>query len=562
MKHKYHHTDQESGHEHKKLKKHHKNHQMDLTQFNNQVVKVFGSFLTPNYKSPWKAPKPYDGHGSASVIDKEKGLLLTCAHVGHPHTSAIWVRLGSDTTKYRAKVLIAEHDCDLALLQVDHPDFKQKAQQVELGDFQSVGKPISVVGYPFIGEEITVTHGKVSSNEIRAYMQGDSFCLASCVDAPINPGNSGGPVYNEAGKQIGVAFQVIRPEDAEGAGYIIPMPVIRQFLTNAYAALAKGIPSTGIPALPIKAQNTANPVLRQQYGMVDERHSGLLITRTDPLAKDDGLQVDDILMEIDGHKINNDATISSCPEICARLDYTYLISTKQIGESVSMKIMRNKKELTINFPLKYRTNELKVAGRKEYTMHPTFYIKNGIAFQPLTLNYMSSKKGISMMFMRDTNQENMNEIPQKTLNHQIVVINRVFNSDVTNGYTDVGDTDIVESINGIKIMHIHDVVNALETNTKDHHTIVLTNKSKIVMGIASPEEELDIIDNNQIPKTHSDDLTAVIQAAKNLRNMMAAQTQPSGSSSNNIFVPNFDSLSGSTSVQNPLYLPTKSKSTL
>ena len=56
----------------------------------------------------------------------------------------------------------------------------------------------------------------------------DNLCVQ--IDAAINPGNSGGPVFDAAGKLVGVAFSGLM--NANNVGYIIPLPVLHTFLQN------------------------------------------------------------------------------------------------------------------------------------------------------------------------------------------------------------------------------------------------------------------------------------------------------------------------------------------
>lgn len=482
--------------------------------FSASVVKISMITLMPNIAQPWNPPKPHHFIGTGSVIDHTKGHILTCAHVADPRTEYL-VQLANDSTEYPGKLLVSEADCDLAILCVDHPDFLKKAKQVKLGEFQPIGSTITVIGFPNSGNELTATTGEVAHNEIMMYVNGDAVNLASTLTAPINHGNSGGPIFDSHGNQIGVAFQAIDPDVLEAGNEMIPMPVIRQFLKNAYTAINTGTPLKGIPALPLETDSMLNPVQRARYGMKEGKHSGVRVANIDTLAKLGGLQENDIILNIDGHAIENDGTLLSFPQIAPRLDFNYLVYQKQIGDSISMKVLRDGKELNLNVPLSYRANELKLIGRKQYNRQPTYYIKNALCFQVVTdfhinMDADDNSKHDYLNYVYDLNHEHISQIPQKVPGQQLVFINTLFHASFTNGYSEIAkdqtDLDIVEAVNGIKINHITDVARAMETHKGEYHRIELRGKEPVVLHVASPEEEAEIAQMYYIKQSHSDDL--------------------------------------------------------
>jgi S1-C subfamily serine protease len=89
---------------------------------------------------------------------------------------------------------------------------------VRLGRLPRLQDSVTVVGYPIGGETISVTAGVVSRIEMTAYAHSSSELLGIQIDAAINSGNSGGPVFSDDGSCVGVAFQSLGKEDADGIG--------------------------------------------------------------------------------------------------------------------------------------------------------------------------------------------------------------------------------------------------------------------------------------------------------------------------------------------------------
>lgn len=495
----------------------------DISQYTNSVVEISATKLLAKYDEPWQSPQSVESGGSGVVIDQESGYILTCAHVGDPRY-IVNVRLGSDTKKYPAKVVVFEPDSDLTILQVKDREFTRKAKALELGEFQGLGKSITIIGYPGTGVELAATTGTVSGNEIRGYVVGEAANLASMVTAPMNPGNSGGPVVDAEEKLVGIAFQGISPSEAELAAFMIPVPVIQQFLKGARKTLETGVPCTGVPDLPATFQNMINPALHKVFRMQDH-HSGIRVCNIDPLADLGGLQKNDIILELDGHKISNDGKILSLPQISDRLDYVYLIGQKQIGESIPAKILRNGTEMALSIPLKYHADELKLIGRREFRKQATYYIKNGLCFQPVTHNFCLTDKGISLFAMIESKYGRMTDVPKEMPGQQLIAITHVFNAELTSGYDTPESCVFVSSINGHAINNIRDVIMAMENKNAPTVNIKLKAAGKeIVLFKARPEQELDIKQEFGIAKTYSDDLEEIILTA-NQAAIPVAQTQ-------------------------------------
>lgn len=486
---------------------------LNMDHLNNAVVKIFKTKLVHDHEYPWKSCEVKDLVGSGSVIDQEKGLILTCSHVASINSAMIQVRLANSTELYEAKILVSEEDCDLAMLQVEHPDFLRKAQQFELGDFASTGSKIAVVGFPVVSNSLTCTTGTISANEIQEYIQGNGYNLLSRIDAPANGGNSGGPVIDQDGKQIGIEFQSFEHDQAERTSMVIPMPVIKQFLTSTFNAISSGTRAKGVPDLPLDTQEMLNPALREHYKM-SPKHTGIRIESIDTLAETGGLQVDDIILSVDGHQIQNDGTIQSFPEICERLNYKHLIYQKQIGESVEVQILRDGQEKSLIVPLHYRARELKLIPRSDDSASSTYYVKNGVCFQPVSNEVYESD------FVKF--DPHLNEKPRTKIDEQLVMINCVFNDAITLGFDNTPSGSIVKSVNGKPINNINDVVMAIETNKSESHQIVLANNQEICIAKASPQDEVRINQKYQVHQSCSDDLSALIA----LYNRPAAPSVP------------------------------------
>ena len=80
---------------------------------------------------------------------------------------------------------------------------------------------MTCVGYPLGGDNISVTRGVVSRIDVS-----HEALLRVQIDAAINPGNSGGPVFDEAGRVVGVATSHLkaRANDKKRERSLSPSP--------------------------------------------------------------------------------------------------------------------------------------------------------------------------------------------------------------------------------------------------------------------------------------------------------------------------------------------------
>ena len=177
----------------------------------------FDRFFGRFFGGPQQGPSPVlKGAGSGFIIDPQ-GYIVTNHHVidGARH---IVVTLASGT-RLDANVVGDDPKTDLALLKVDAP---KRLPYVRFGDSDRarVGDWVVAMGDPF-GLGRTATAGIISARgrNLRSSPYDDYLQ----IDAPINPGNSGGPVFDTAGRVLGVDTAIYSPNGGNvGIGFAIP----------------------------------------------------------------------------------------------------------------------------------------------------------------------------------------------------------------------------------------------------------------------------------------------------------------------------------------------------
>ncbi len=458
--------------------------------FRNSVVEIIATLNPYDYTRPWQSQGLMQSGGSGAIIEGHR--ILTNAHVIN-HATYVEVRKYSDPKRYTAKVIAVGHDCDLALLTVDDPEFFKDTLPLKFDGVPQVQDTVQVVGFPIGGNEISVTKGVVSRIEVTFLVYSLNNLLTIQIDAALNPGNSGGPAIKN-GKMIGIATQAMG--NADNIGYIIPVPIIERFLDDLKDGAYNGMPFAGFGA-----NSTENGILRQYYG-IDKKTGGIIINRVMPFSSADGiLKEGDIILAIDGVAIAQDGSYKFRKN--ERLQYTHLITQKQVGDEIKLSIVRDKKEQTLTLKLKIR--DLLVKDLNTYSK-PRYFIYGGLVFSVLTVDLLKT-----MAENKANNIEwNYYALGSGRLNYErkkeLAVLLDVLPGDINRGYSDFTGM-IISKINGKPVGTFKDLVMALKAKEGEYTIIEGAEGGPIILKNSDIDAATQkILLDNDIPAQYSDDV--------------------------------------------------------
>ena len=267
---------------------------ISYAKVDDSIVKIYTVFKSPSYDTPWNS-RVQSASGSGVVIDGNR--ILTNAHVV-ANTTFLEVKRNGDTKKYRAKIEFVSHQVDLAIIKLVDEKFFDGVRALKFGKRPVKEQKVSVYGFPLGGNTLSITTGIVSRIEHVSYVHSGEIFLGVQVDAAINGGNSGGPAITN-GKIVGVVMQGMR--NAQNVGYLISMDIINRFLEDIKDGKLDGFADLGLTTMSME-----NPTMREYYKM-DKDTTGILITKIAEVSKAyDKLKEGDILVKVDGHKVEND----------------------------------------------------------------------------------------------------------------------------------------------------------------------------------------------------------------------------------------------------------------
>ena len=257
--------------------------------------------------------------GSGFIISKE-GIIITNNHVIQD-AEDILVKVNSK--EYKAKVIGSDRYSDIAVLKIETTD---TFVPVNFGDSDKarVGDWVVAIGNPF-GLGGTVTSGIISArNRDINLTRYDDFIQ---TDASINQGNSGGPLFNLKGEVIGINTAIIAPGQAGsiGIGFAIPANAA----SNVIDQLIK-FGETRRGWLGVRIQEVTKEIAEVEKL---KEPSGALVASVSEKSPADksGLKAGDIILELDGKKINSTRELVK------------VVASTKVGKSVTIKVWRNKR---------------------------------------------------------------------------------------------------------------------------------------------------------------------------------------------------------------------------
>lgn len=296
--------------------------------------------LTPFAPNPFSQsfgqpsqPQQSNTIGTGFVVSSgNKNYVITNRHVVSD-LGVEYSAISKDGKKYNISKIYRDPNLDLAILQVDGLNL----QPLDLGDSSKlqVGQMAIAIGNALGQFDNTVTTGVISGLG-RAVSAGDPFSGNSetldnliQTDAAINPGNSGGPLLNSAGQVIGV--NVATTQGAQNIGFAIPINAVQTDLTQ--------FSKTGFVTKPFLGVQYR--FISQDIALLNEVPEGAYVQSVVPgsPAEKTGIKSGDIIIQIDGKKVNSEGIISS------------EVQSKKVGDTISLQIWEdgNQKKFNSHF---------------------------------------------------------------------------------------------------------------------------------------------------------------------------------------------------------------------
>ena len=358
------------------------------------------------------------GFGSGVLISKD-GYIVTNNHV-IAGADEISVTL-NDNRQFKGRIIGTDENTDLALIKIEGDDFPT----IPVGDSDAlkVGEWVLAVGNPF-NLTSTVTAGIVSAKARSLGMAKESIESYIQTDAAINQGNSGGALVNARGELIGINAALFSPTGSNtGYGFAIPTSIMKKVVADlkqfgTVQRVKLGVAVTPLVEEPGDTQRVVDEKgkklsemkkeAREISGAVDGLLVGEIVEGSSAAGAD--IKVDDVLIGIDDKPIHKFADLQEA------------LAKHRPGDKVKVKLIRDKKEKTVEVTLKNEQGTTKVVKNADMDIL-------GAAFRPipdelkkqLNLGYGLEVTGVSNGKMAEGGVRKgfiilkVNNVPMKTV---------------------------------------------------------------------------------------------------------------------------------------------------
>ena len=266
----------------------------------------------PNPPGEEKKEKKQIGGGTGFIISSEDGLILTNKHVVSD-TEAEYTVITNDGDKYQAEIVARDPFNDIAILKIEAINLIE----VSLGDSDKlkIGQTVIAIGNALGEYRNTVTKGVISGIS-RRVIAGDAYGSSEVLenviqtDAAINFGNSGGPLINLQGEVIGINTAI--SIEGQLIGFAIPVNQAKQVIESVkkYGYIVR--PYIGVRYTLINKDIIEKNNLEVDHGALIVRgiqESDLAVIPGSPANKA-GLVENDIILEVDGERIDEEHSLS------------------------------------------------------------------------------------------------------------------------------------------------------------------------------------------------------------------------------------------------------------
>ena len=295
------------------------------------------------------------GQGSGFVLDGD-GYIATNAHVVTSGTGPRRRRAEEvfveffDGNRVPARVVGDDPYSDVALIKVNPRGLSLTPLELGSSSHLRVGEPVAAIGSPF-GEQQSLSVGVISALNRNIESLTD-FGIGDAIqtDAAINPGNSGGPLLNADGKVLGINSQIKSASGGgEGVGFAVPVDTVRRSLRELREEGRVSYGYLGVSSIVLYPQLAKRLDLPVEDGAVvievvsdspaDEADIQVGGDKIEFQGQEDIPAEGDLIVAVDGVTLNRQRDLSD------------VISTKDEGDRVELRLLRDGEERTLRVEL-------------------------------------------------------------------------------------------------------------------------------------------------------------------------------------------------------------------
>ena len=327
-------------------------------------------FNLPDLNNGDEQTPQYQQSSGSGFIWNNDGIIVTNNHVVEGADSIV-VEF-SDGYRADAKIIGTDPASDLAAIQVNVSDDYIKpitltdSTQVKTGDIAiAIGNPYGLQNTMTVGVVSALGRSLPLSDQT---ISGATYSIPDVIqtDAPINPGNSGGVLVNIEGQVMGVTAAIESTSGANaGIGFVIPSIIVNKVVPSLIATGSYDHPWIGISGSTIQTE------IAKAMDLPETQHGALVkeVIAGSP-ADEAGLRGSDKTTEIKNTEVEIGGDIITAIDGTPVNDFedlvAYLARSTDVGQKVTLSIIRDGKDMQIDLTLASRNNHTQMVANQPW----------------------------------------------------------------------------------------------------------------------------------------------------------------------------------------------------
>ncbi len=286
------------------------------------------------------------GGGTGFFVSAD-GYIVTNKHVVDQE-GVEYTAVTHDGTEYEVEIIAKDPSLDVAILKVDAEEDFAFLEFADVSDVR-LGETVIAIGNALAEFPNSVSVGVVSGLS-RDIVAGDGFRFRESLegviqtDAAINRGNSGGPLLNTEGKVVGVNVAVAG--GGENIGFALPSNVVESVFESVVEHDEIIRPFLGVRYLQITDDIAERNDLDIDYGVLiirGEERGDLAVIPGSPADKA-GLEENDIILEVEGQKLDGSRSLSA------------ILRDYDVDDTIKLKVLHDGEEKEVSVKLEKNKN--------------------------------------------------------------------------------------------------------------------------------------------------------------------------------------------------------------
>lgn len=440
--------------------------------YGDHVVEISVTYQSFDEDRPWSKVNPQVRTGMAVVVDGP--FLLTTAQMVR-YATLIEVDKHGASGSTEARLVHVDPEIDLALLSISDTSFWADLRPVKLaGEVPTEGTVSSV---RWNNNQLEVSASRVGRLQVEDSWMGSFRYPVLLLTTDFEGGGWSEPVFND-GLFLGLTISMDGKKSR-----VLPIDLIAPYLKMSRDPASY----RGFTRLGLMVQANEDPAQAAFLGLTGKPR-GLMIRQIPSGSPAEGiLKPGDLILNIDGHAIDG-AGFYQHPRY-GRLSYAGIIGLHTVGEILKVEVLRDKKTLTMDLPLRPFPASAQLIPLRRYDQPPPFLITGGLVFREFDVEYL-----------RTWGNEYMNKAPQSLVSvyfledalqtpsrKKVVLLQGVLPDDFNIGYQDLAD-DILTDVNGRPVDSIVSLEEALRHPVDGFHVFhfrQLGNRGEVVLDAAA-----------------------------------------------------------------------------